>query len=176
MRFKKGRHRFVFLFSSLGIVIKLPIVHFSETVNTLAKHVIRIELKEIYTEMSIPMNCGIIGYRDLLFSGMMANWKEFLFFCKARNSFLQPTYFSFFGFINIQKMGKLCVIKTGDLWQQLDEITNKEARRDHHHFRNPSNFCLDKKGKLRILDYGSGQTREVITKYGQKIQESFVLS
>lgn len=36
-----------------------------------------------------------------MFGGFMANWSEFIFFVKTRNKFLLPTYFSFFGLINI---------------------------------------------------------------------------
>ena len=85
-----------------------------------------------------------------------------------------PTYFSFFGLFNIQKRGKLLDVNRKDLFQQLYDLTNGEVFDDSHAFANPANFCLQN-GKLVMIDY-SKKSRNVLIKYGEKIQQEFNLS
>jgi hypothetical protein len=174
MKFKKGRNRFVFVFPSLGIAIKLPIVHLLQSIVLLVKAIKRLHFKFIWYELAIPVSYPM-GYKNRLFGGIVDNWSEFAFFCKTRNPFLQPTYFSFLGLINIQRVGKPCLLDATDFWCQLYGLTDGKVFDDCHHFENPDNFCFDK-GKLKILDYGSKATHAVIVEFGIKIIESFDVS
>lgn len=173
MKFKKGRYRFVFVFPSLGIAIKLPFIRLIGIIGRIVSHMIHLRFRLIHREMIVSVyNSGISGYRSYLFGGIITNWEEFMFFRKTKNPFLLPTYFSFFGFFNIQKAGEPCKLKYVDLWCQLYELTNGRVWDSSHHFENPDNFCFDK-GKIKIVDYGDGKTHRVIIEYGTKIQESF---
>lgn len=107
-----------------------------------------------------------------LFKGIVNNWREFRFYGKTRHPFLQPTCFSVFGLLNIQRAGKVCILKPHDLWCQLYEITGGATIKDIHHFGNPDNFCFQN-GNLNILDYGGLKTQEIIKEHGEKIIEQF---
>jgi len=169
MQIKKGQNRIVFVFPKIGIVIKIPIVHFiSFTRNVSFWSTSNCSLSE-YFRLSRK---DIGGPRRLLFKAIADNWGEFYFFLKTRHLFVQPTYFSFFGFFNIQKRGEHCNISCTDIWCQLHELTDGMVWKDSHHFAEPKNFCLDK-GKLKIVDYGDPEVQEVITKYGMKIFDEF---
>ena len=173
MKFKKGRNRIVLVLPLLGIAVKLPIVHFFTVTASLAKRIVHLDFKIIRILMRVSPDCdGFIGYRNLLFGGTLTNWREFLFFYKTKNPFLQPTYFSLFGLINIQKLGQLCTMEQRTFQSQLRDVTNDGVGWDDHHFINPDNFCFSN-GKLRILDYGSKITQETVILYGAKIQSSF---
>lgn len=112
------------------------------------------------------------GFKGLLFGGLDANWGEFLFYWQTRNPFVQPTYFSFFGLFNVQRAGEPCLLKREDLWYQLYQLTRDRDFDNSHHFDNLRNFCFSN-GKLRMLDYGSRKSREVIARHGAMIVELF---
>ena len=169
MKIKKGHYRIVLVLPFLGIAIKFPIVHVLGTMKTvffLAKEMKWKTIRMLFTFKSD------LGFRKRLFGGILDNWREFTFFLKTRHPFLQPTYFSFFGLFNVQKVSEQCDIKYVDLWCQLYELTNGRVWDDSHHFENPDNFCF-RDGKLRMLDYGSSRTHRVVIEYGQKILDSF---
>ena len=172
MQIIKGRDRIVFIFPLLGIAVKFPVIHFFAAIKPffyrfpkgkrgkyLKRHVFR----------SSESNLGVKG---LLFKGVFANWCEFWLYLKTQNTFLQPTYFSLFGLLNIQRHGELCRLKEINLWCQLSELTNGKVFDDPHHFSNPRNFCLCGR-KLRIFDYGSCRSHDVIIQYGAKIVDFF---
>ena len=173
MEFKKGRYRFVIVFPSIGVAIKLPIIRLGETLKELTRAIKRLDFGgiKVSTRISIDQG-GIVGYKHYLFGGFFFNWREFLFFLKTRHPFLQPTYFSFFGLFNVQKADKPCPVNRNEFRAQLRKITNNRAGWDSHHFTNPDNFCLHS-SRLRMCDYGSKGTQEIITEHGQKIYESF---
>jgi hypothetical protein len=82
----------------------------------------------------------------LFFSGVMANWNEFIFYRRAKNPFVMPTYFSFLGLINIQKRGKkIDFWGQGEVWRYVCkncEYPNQPFC-DSHTFIEIGNFCLD---------------------------------
>lgn len=55
-------------------------------------------------------------------------------------------------------------------WHRIYNATHGEAIRDGHHFTETDNFCVD--NGIRIIDYGSPRTQEIILKNGDKIIES----
>ena len=175
MQIKKGQNRIVLLFPSVKIVIKVPIIHLLTVIHSIFINRRRRDWKFLRINITSPL-CGKYrgyrGYRAYLFLGIVCNWNEFWFFWKTRNFFLQPTYFSFFGLFNIQKLGIKCAVTRVNLWDQLKIISDKLVEKDYHHFSVPKNFTLDK-GKLRILDYGDQKTQEIILECGKKIFNEF---
>jgi hypothetical protein len=172
MQIRKGKDRIVIILPLLGIVIKFPIVHFFLAVIAFFHRVPKGKKWEYLKKyISLPIEYTY-GFRWLLFTGISANWNEFWFWWKTRNSFLQPTYFSLFGLLNIQQYDQPCQLLEDDLWCQLYELTNSKVFDDSHHFTNPRNFCFSR-GKLRMLDYGSRLSQRVVEKYGEKIFELF---
>ena len=137
----KGRDRVVVLVPWFKIVVKFPIIHLLQF------------LESLFTDLTCVRRWGRLGERVLwpievreglkgqLFGGLAANWNEFLFYSKTNNPFLQPTYFSFFGLLNVQLLGEKCSLDESMFWNQLYELTDGRVRDDMHHFSNPDNFC-----------------------------------
>ena len=171
MQIKKGDDRVVVVFPELGFVLKFPVIRLWIVFRQTILFIWNRDFTSIQKHWMYPMRAWG-GFRGLLFKGLAANWSEFWFYWQTRNRFLQPTYFSFFGLLNIQRFGTPCSLKGADLWCQLHEMTNRKVWDDSHHFAEPSNFCLID-GKLRMLDYGSPASRGVVTLYGEKIFELF---
>jgi hypothetical protein len=171
MRLQKGKNRIVIIFPFFHIALKFPIIHFSIVTRLLYIDIKNGDWKSMLKQWrwSVDVNQG---FKGLLFGGFAANWYEFLFYWQTRNPFIQPTYFSLFGLFSIQRVDEPCLMKFQDLFYQLCDITDDLASDDSHHFINVRNFCFHN-GKLRMADYGSRKSREVITKYGKKITESF---
>ncbi|MFH0779562.1 MAG: hypothetical protein V1928_01760 [Parcubacteria group bacterium] len=87
-----------------------------------------------------------------------------------------PTYFSLFGFANLQKRGQPLVLKERSiLFNQLYDFTNSEVFVSSHTFENPKNFSVED-GKLMIIDYGDKRIHCVLIKYGDKIHNEFDLN
>ena len=173
MRFRKGKHRFVFVIPLFGIAIKFPFVRIFVAVVHLIKNAVSLNFKCIRSTWHIPIDSKATGgYKILLFGGIVANWRECSFFKETKHPFLQPTYFSCFGLFNIQKAGAPCLMRPNSFWREIYVLTDSKAWADKHHFRNPDNFCVDD-DKLRILDYGRKETQGIVVEYGATIQDSF---
>lgn len=177
MQFKKGTSRYVLILPFLGIVIKFPIIHIDYIFNMFlsclrAERVfgrLRLFIRSFYAY-------DIRAYgsaKRFLFLGIFSNWREFCFFLDEQNDFCVPTYFSLFGFLNIQKYanGK-CEFDDSALWGQLYHWTDRDIWHNPHHFSNTDNFCVEN-GKLMILDYGCVETHYVLRKYGERIHQNF---
>ena len=83
------------------------------------------------------------------------------------------TYFSLFGLVNIQRSGQEVEMNSDEFMHQINHITDGEATTiDVHTFKGPYNFCSEN-GRLKIVDYGSRETQQVIEKWGEKIYEEF---
>ncbi len=177
MEFKKGSRRNVLCFPKLGFVIKLP------------KFLIRSTLRQFYFYSTVPPkgnrikslkrflkwdNRVMFGFKNLMLKGIYDNWNEYRFYSKNHNIFTQPTYFSLFGFVNIQKYSYQVEIPLYPLFKRFQEITNTEAIKDGHHFTIWSNFCFEN-NKIKIVDYGSESTQAIVLKYGEKIFKEFDL-
>lgn len=171
MQFHKGQNRAVWLLPELGIVVKFPIVYFRPVFAALTTDLWRFGWKGFKAYWDTPLE-AYGGFRSWLFKGLAANWMEFWLYTKTHNPFLQPTYFSLLGLVNVQRYGNPCPLKHVDLWCQLHELTNGQVWDDGHHFSNTQNFTFDG-GVLRMLDYGSSRTRKVVLLYGEKIIQQF---
>lgn len=174
MKIAKGKLRFVVALPSLGIAIKFPRIYFLRMFYQLLRDVLFLSWVRVYRMACFGIDSPAVwGYRKMLFAGIRTNWREFRFFRTTRNPFCQPTYFSFFGLLNIQKFAETpCNLHWRVLAVQIYEITNELSRMDGHHFEFQENFCFEG-GKLRILDYGSPKTQLVIVAFGEKILATF---
>jgi hypothetical protein len=171
---KVGMSRIVFIFPLFGIVVKIPRVQlksaFSEVIHMLELIVDRKPpLKEYIT-------CLFGTYQGSIWSitlqGFWANINEWCFYITTHHPFVEPT-FSILGLINIQVLRKTVQVKEVKFWRRMYGITNGGVWSDHHHFANPDNFCVDKSGHLRILDYGERKTQMVIRSHGHHIWRKF---
>lgn len=177
MELKKGTSRWVILLPSIGIVIKLPIVNLIGAFSIIracfkAPKLIN-KLILLYDEIFVFPTEYDFSVRKCLFLGIKSNWLEFSFYLDDPNDFRLTTYFSLFGLITIQELGKEpCTMSDDALYSQLFVLTDGGIFADHHHFNNTKNFCI-KKGKLKIFDYGSWQTHWVVKKFGNLIYEKF---
>lgn len=132
--------------------------------------------KELGLEVIPPKRRGPFNVEQSLFSGITSNWNEYAFYRETKNSFLMPTYFSFFGLINIQKKGEII-----DFWgyrELFDYICDNSQNRnqpfcDSHTFTEIGNFCLDQ-GKLRISDYGDRQVHNFLRLNGDNLFNNFI--
>lgn len=162
--------RRIFLFPKLGIVIKIPRFYWK-------KGLVRFiwEYKR-----NCPLHRTedqLLSCRQLWTKGLRDNWMEFIFFWQYRKPFLQPTLFSFFGFINIQLYGEILSeeeFERADIWSQFLDLTNKEHLNDNHHFENGANFCVVN-SHLRMIDYGSPKTRNILIKWMDTIYNGVTL-
>ncbi len=171
VKINKGRDRIVLVFPLLRVAVKFPIIHFFAAVKPFFCRDTKGKWDYLKDYLTWPLETDG-GFRGLLFRGLSANWNEFWFYQRTRNPFLQPTYFSLFGFLNVQRCDTPCRLQAVDLCYQLRELTSGRIVDDPHHFANPRNFCFYN-GTLRMIDYGSRRTHGIITQYGQKIVESF---
>ncbi len=131
MNFKKGRNRFVIVFPSIGLAVKFPIVHFLKAAKIFIADVAHLRFKKILRQMrpSTDNNC-VFGYRNILFEGILVNWREFMFSLRIKNPFVQPTHFSFLGLINVQRSDETCTMDGIDFTIQIRRITDNNVWAD----------------------------------------------
>lgn len=172
MHVHKGSSRIAIIFPSLHIAVKLPKVYVWSALR-LFGHEVRLGywslLRNEFTSYTVEMY-GCI--KRLLFLGIVSNWREFTLYRSTRNSLLEPTYFSLFGLLNIQRANPISEFQSVDLWTQLYGITKGKVFDDSHAFAESDNFTFCD-GKLRMIDYGSSGCREVIKLFGEKIFGEF---
>lgn len=164
MHIAKGSNRVVICFPRLGFVIKFPVIHIAAVAREFFQGLISGRLNRtisLWKKLPLDFACG--GIKKWLFYGIYANWNEFLFYLETRHDFLVPTFFSLFGLMNIQKYGDAIGF---DIADKLD--VSSYIGVDGHHFLNSGNFCYHR-GALKICDYGSHETRKIITENGEKI-------
>lgn len=174
MYVKKGKDRIVVVIPRLGIVVKLPRIKIYSA--------LRITffsrgglVSVIKRNLSYDVWC-LSGYRSLFFKSILINWYEFWFYQTTKNPLLQPTYFSLFGLLNIQKIGlRTFSLGCGGMYRYLEPYLDlrdiQYLEKDGHHFFNSHNFCLTEGGLLRMVDYGDEQTMSVISKVGGKLSQ-----
>ncbi len=163
---------------ALGIVFKFPRIRLIRawhlTGRLLGKGARAHLWDNLKLEYELPIEHSMSGVRGLLFRGIVANWREWRFYQTTRHPFLQPTYCSVLGLLNVQKYGEPCAVDYHPLWVQLLDITQGDVWDDNHHFSNPDNFCVSD-GTLRMVDYGSSRGQVVILVHGHAILENFDL-
>jgi hypothetical protein len=169
MQIKRGNDRLVVLLPALCLAIKFPRIYWRNFWGTFVECGFSASwwYKELF-KWSAVVTDGTM--KHWLFRGIMNNWLEFIFYWQTKHEFLVPTYFSFFGLCNIQKLGISPKIEERDFYVQMVIITQDEAH--GHHFCNPANFSY-KDGKLQMLDYGDHRVQKVVVAFGKLIQDQF---
>jgi hypothetical protein len=179
MKIERGTTRIVIIIPFLGIVIKIARINLLQGFHCLFIFPLKCAIKNrsfkkvppyFFRQLIVFDSRVLYSFRNLLFRGTNANWQEFWFYLKTRHILLQPTYFSFFGLFNIQKIAFRPLITKSDCDLQFHAITPKARG---HHFENANNFCLDKDNKLKFLDYGDKEVREVVISAGDIIYQEF---
>jgi hypothetical protein len=187
-----GNSRIIILIPYLGIVLKIARINPLKALNLIfiSLGIISNILPEEYTvyqkikrwfwlrghhikyDIFGPIECGSTPtLMYFLFRGIAANIGEFIYYLlNTKNEFLIPTYFSLFGIVNIQPLQKDVCNKQDRVFGHLCKFTEKnELFKYHAHtFAEQTNFCIDKEGRLRILDYGAIGTQKMVTKYGKQ--------
>lgn len=174
MNIAKGRDRMVIVAPKLGVVIKIAFIHCVIVVRQLFgfyrsddREYIKILWKRTIEERG--------GITNSLFGGIYANWTEYRFYQRTHNHFVQPTYFSLFGIINIQKYGVMCTTEDSDelvaFWNEVRVLTQDEAYVEPHHFKDPLNFCMHGT-HVRMVDYGNKKVQGVLEIYGDILAEN----
>lgn len=169
--------RRVFVFPRLGIVVKTARFYWRISWENLSHKIRKFGLSSAWSFFFSGTEETTGSPRRLLAKGLRDNWEEFWFYWRFRHSVLQPTYFSLFGLVNIQKWGEILdeeEFEQKRIWGQMLDLTNKETRSDGHHFTNPANFCLENQ-HLRMVDYGSPATRKILRKWADVLYEQVLL-
>ncbi|KKT13337.1 MAG: hypothetical protein UV95_C0002G0021 [Candidatus Falkowbacteria bacterium GW2011_GWF2_43_32] len=134
--------------------------------------------KEKEMQMDIPITKIYECYDTTamcLLSGIMANLQERQFYKKTKNVFVMPTYFSLFGFLNIQKRGEqIDFWDSIDVWYYIHDNSQNHHQPfcDGHTLSETDNFCLDN-GHLKMVDYGSRSLEPFLEKNGEKLYSNF---
>ena len=189
---KQGISRIVILIPRLGIVLKIARCNPLRAVKLILmaislfpsdlgkKSYVMSPAKFWFYKRKYHFKHGIFGPLDfraehsllyLLLRGVVANTSEFIFYLRNRNNpFLIPTYFSLFGIINIQPLQRDVCTSKDKVFQHLAKFTefNELFKYGPHTFAEQSNFCVNKEGKLCVLDYAGTGAQKMIKKYGIK--------
>ncbi|MEI6836011.1 MAG: hypothetical protein WCK59_04220 [Candidatus Falkowbacteria bacterium] len=134
------------------------------------------ESEELGLELIPCKSYEIFSIKYLMFSGIMANWNEYLFYRETKNLFVLPTYLSIFGLINFQKRGKEIYFWNSDEIREyicINSVDEDQIFCDSHTFAKKENFCLDG-DKLKMLDYGSRHVHNFLRLNGDKLFNNFI--
>ncbi len=173
MQIKFGTSRIVLLIPQLGVALKFPRLYIREMlVEVYFGYLKRRRFKELWSFMKAsPDTIG--SFRYLIFHGLLCNLSEFWFYVKTRNTLAWPTYFSFFGICNIQKLGKIPPFDEAWFIYNLILSIGRGDIRDNHCFSNVSNFTISKDDGLYFLDYASPNCQLVMQKYEDELRRKF---
>ncbi len=170
---KRGMKRTVVLLPGIGVVLKFPRFFFRAAWESCAKRLFVLIWRRKWREVRV-----LIGHPDKfntvsgnLFEGIYNNWLEFVFFAKSRHGFCQPTYFSFFGLMNIQKYGTLVTSRyMGRIFfSQIHPAIEGALSNDPHHFTEAKNFTVTG-DRLLLVDYGSRVTRKILIERRRELE------
>ncbi len=140
MHIKKGFNRFVFVFPSLGFVVKFPRIYLWWFLRNFGKCFFKGQWRWIGRQFSFPIE-AYGSWKRGIFKGIIDNWREFQFYQRTKHIVIEPTYFSLFGFINVQRYGESEKIALGVMWGSFIQIIGEEAVwRDNHHLINSRIF------------------------------------
>ncbi len=163
-----GDTRHVVVFPTLGFVLKFPRIYVRSAVLVLWRMVMRGAFRrQLYHEVRIFTVDSMGSLKWQLFRGLRDNWSEFRFYLTTTHPILTPTFFSAFGFVNVQRFGE--PIRESP-YDQCAKVMGSEAISDAHHLENPNNFSRHQ-GKFRVLDYGSPKTQAWIIRHGYVIYD-----
>jgi hypothetical protein len=118
--------------------------------------------------------------------GVFSNWLEFYYYLKTRNDFLVPTYFSFFGLVNVQKQIVKIKIRDEGLIYPFEEFFS--IIDDYHrpssfklllpfcHHMLKESYCWGDDGGLMMFDYGNKSVFPFICEKGEEMHRRFCKS
>ncbi len=172
MNFVKGKDRLVLVLPALGIVIKFPIIRAKEVFKKAFSDIRDKHWKAFARYFSTWSPESQYVASGKLLRGIVSNKRERRLWKRTRNAFLVPTFFSFFGLVNVEKYSKPYEGDYIDLWDQIRRITNEEAYLNPHQFSEVKNYSLVD-GKLKMIDYGGHGSEWVIVKWGTRIMAQF---
>lgn len=162
--------RFVVLVPRLGISIKLPRIHTREILTELKILIRRKQWRElcIFLFSSVYQTNSL---SNLLFRGVLANQSEFEFYYETRNPFVWPTYYSLWGILNIQGIGRN--IERAEMIEVFKIVieTSGDEIEDWHIFVNEENYRLSSEGKIYLAHYATQNCQHVLAKYGTELRE-----
>jgi len=181
---KIGREKIVLLMPKLGIVVKLPRIRFVGVIKSVIHNLLKGDWLRLKTHFKRAPTIPEFSYWYPILSGIVTNFSEFWYYATTWNPFLQPTYFSLFGLINIQRYGEPCTMPQQEFRNELERIVGQKYMWDSHHFINPANFCLTvgkmrekdseiSRVRLRMHDYGTPRSQAVVTICGYYIYREF---
>ena len=167
----KGTCRIVFVFPTLGIAVKIPIIRMGSALKDI-HYITKSNDPLTRTYHQIMYKWDYFGsIKGFLFHGVFENLHEYLFYLFFKNRFpIQPTYFSFFGLCNVVKVGNplsLSKIEFISWWGKIVDIVGIDIRKDLHNFECPENFTQNG-NDLFFLDYGSEKIRNFLLSHGKK--------
>ena len=113
-----------------------------------------------------------------LLVGILANINERRFYKKTKNPFVMPTYFSFLGFVNIQKRGrKIEFWDDSDVFSFLcqNSANRSQPYADGHALAEIENFVIDDDDHLKLVDYGNRQVCPFLEMNGENLYNNFKL-
>lgn len=193
MKVEQGTSRIALIVSNIVFKFAKPLFCFGVMENRrflvvyLCGIAIRIPEKRGHPTISRYLFIGVGG------GGIKSNLSEYSFYCKNKSFFVAPTYFSFFGFVNICKKAdtdsvrKMAIDSKRDKHVVLDQIqkiigskfrdclpglTIDEIWDMGHHLHTLRNYGKIN-DKLVLVDYPGFIVQELIRRYGEKISREF---
>lgn len=177
MPIKRGTSRLTICLPSLGFVVKLPLpkpVSFYKCLKGYSKMAVRLnDWSSLKYALWLDKENDVVGnIRHTLLNGTYENWCEYRLWKRTHSPFLEPTYFSLFGLVNVQRYGAELDVSEVTLWAQLLVLTGDAVWSNVHTFGNPANFSF-RDGRLRMFDYGARNVADVVEQYGETIVHHF---
>jgi hypothetical protein len=172
---KTGEDRIVIAFPRLGFVLKVARLSISKLANLFK------DVKRFYFGKTVMTLQGKINHLRYLIEyfylrGIYANLKEGQTWKRTKNPFLWPTWFSFFGLVNICPYAERVLTEeeydNSDLLKQISFFSGYRWQISPHTFEMAYNFCVDEFGKVKMLDYGFENSEIFITYCGQNLYEN----
>lgn len=171
IRFHCGRWRWVIALPPLGIVLKFPRFYPRECLRGLwsvAKVLRRLPLRVIWNA-EFHSESAIIRYS---IGGLLDNLGEWRFYRQTQHPFLQPTYFSLFGLMNVQRYGTELSEDSEREYERMSRwglMTDWEVYKDGHTFASNKNFVVDQFGLTHIVDYGQPRTQRILLRWADSL-------
>ena len=171
MNFRLGATRFVVLVGNVAIKFPRlrPLRPFVRLLEILRKKEgVRDNLEKY--DKSI-----VIATLQYLFSGVVTNYWEHRFYKENSNiSILVPTYYSFFGLLNVQKRGKPIDDSSRSKWETVQAKLADKGLLPHDLFEEKNCCTID--GKIQLFDYGDAWARKLLVcRKIKQLERQFVL-
>lgn len=167
-----GTWRTAIIIPALGVAVKVPNIrigtiwkHYKDT-RSMAELMVRIreDVRYWYHPACTPM---------CLFGGYVMNLREAWFSLSSKPSeMVLPTYVSLFGVANLMPAGQLHDVSSAQLWSAALSVADWDEL-DPHTWSEPRNFVRDRKGRLRLVDYGDPRTQRVIRLHRESFARAF---